>query len=345
MNFKLGIVRDVLNAAGKPSFGTAALEVLKGNPALEWEYTAESMKEITPELAARYDGLYVNSSRVSAATVSRGDCRARIIARHGIGYDSVDVAALSAKKIVLTNTPLAIRRPVAVATLTLLFALAGRLFAKDRITRAGRWLERNDLMGTGLVGRTLGIVGGGGIGQELLRVSAPFGMLRIVADPYASEATLAALDATVVPLEQLLREADFVVVACLLTEETRHLIGAPQFALMKPGAYFINVARGPIVDELALIEALRAGRIAGAGLDVFEQEPVDPANPLLGMDNVIVTPHALCWTDECFHAIASAGLQGVVDFSLGRRPAHIVNPEAWPVDAAAQEARRQERNY
>ena len=327
--FKLGIVRDVLNAAGKPSFGTAALEVLKGNPALEWEYTEESMKEITPELAARYDGLYVNSSRVSAATVSRGDCRTRIVARHGIGYDSVDVAALSAKGIVLTNTPLAIRRPVAVATLTLLFALAGRLFAKDRITRAGRWLERNDLMGTGLVGRTLGIVGGGGIGQELLRVSAPFGMHRVVADPYASEAALGALDATLVPLEQLLRESDFIVVACLLNEETRHLIGAPQFALMKPGTYFINVARGPIVDESALIEALRAGRIAGAGLDVFEQEPVDPVNPLLRMDNVIVTPHALCWTDECFHAIASSGLQSVVDFSLGRRPAHVVNPEAW----------------
>ena len=329
MKFKLGIVRDVLNAAGKPSFGSAALEVLKGNPELDWEYTAESMKEITPELAARYDGLYVNSSRVSAASVARADCRTRIVARHGIGYDSVDVAALSAKGIVLTNTPLAIRRPVAVATLTLLFALAGRLFAKDRITRAGKWTQRNDLMGTGLVGRKLGIVGGGGIGQELLRVSAPFGMRRIVADPYASDATLRALDATLVPLEQLLRESDFIVVACLLNEETRHLIGAPQFALMKPGAYFINVARGPIVDEPALIEALRAGRIAGAGLDVFEQEPVDPANPLLKMDNVIVTPHALCWTDECFHAIASSGLQSVVDFSLGRRPAHIVNPEAW----------------
>lgn len=287
------------------------------------------MPEITPDLAARYDGLYVNASRVSAASVARADCRVRIVARHGVGYDSVDVAALSAKGIALTNTPLAIRRPVAVATLTLLFALAGRLFAKDRITRAGRWAERNDLMGTGLVGRTLGIIGGGGIGQELLRVSAPLGMRRIVADPYASEAALRELDAARVPLEQLMREADFVVVACLLTPETRHLVGAPQFALMKRDACFINVARGPIVDEAALIEALRARRIAGAALDVFEQEPVDPANPLLAMENVIVTPHALCWTDECFHAIASDSLRSMVDFSLGRRPAHLVNAEAW----------------
>ena len=329
MKFKLGIVRDVLNAAGEPSFGSRALEVLKGNPELDWEYTAQSVKEITPEIAAQYDALYVNSSRVSAATVARGDCRLRIVARHGIGYDSVDVGALSAKAIVLTNTPLAIRRPVAVATLTLLFALAGRLFDKHRITRAGRWAERNDLMGTGLVGRTLGIVGGGGIGQELLRVSAPFGMRRVVADPYASDEALRALDASIMPLERLLRESDFVVIACLLNEETRRLIGAREFALMKPGAYFINVARGPIVDEPALIEALRSGRIAGAGLDVFEQEPVDPANPLLAMANVIVTPHALCWTDECFHAIATDGLRSVVDFSLGRRPAHIVNPEVW----------------
>jgi phosphoglycerate dehydrogenase-like enzyme len=327
--FRLGIMREVLGASGEPSFGRGALEVLKGNPDLDWEYTPESASEITPDLAARYNGLYVSSARVTAASVARGDCRTRIVARHGVGYDSVDVAALSAKGIVLTNTPLAIRRPVAVATLTMLFALAGRLFAKDRITRAGRWAQRNDLMGTGLVGRTLGIVGGGGIGQELLRVSAPFGMRRVVADPYASDAALRALDATRVPLDRLMRESDFVVVACLLNEETRHLIGAPQFELMKAGAYFINVARGPIVDEPALIEALRSGRIAGAGLDVFEQEPVDPANPLLGMDNVIVTPHALCWTDECFHAIASTGLQSVVDFSLGRRPAHVVNPEAW----------------
>src|SRR4029078_7927151 len=102
-----------------------------------------------------------------------------------------------------------------------------------------------------------------------------------------------ALDATPVPLEQLLRESDFIVIACLLTEETRHLIGAPQFAMMKPGAYFMNVARGPIVDEAALIEALRAGSIAGAGLDVFEQEPVDPANTLLRIAHEIVRPHAL----------------------------------------------------
>jgi D-3-phosphoglycerate dehydrogenase len=329
MTFKLGITRDVLDAQGVPSFGLGALEVLKENPALEWEYLSASIREVTPDLAAGYDGLYVNSPKVSRESVARSDCRVKIFARHGVGYDSVDVPAMTARGIVVTNTPLAVRRPVAVASLTMLFALAGRLFAKDRLTRAGQWTERTNHMGDGLIGRTLGIVGAGGIGQELLRVAQPFGMRLVVADPYVADDVLGPLGATPVSLEQLLRESDFVVVTCLLNDETRHLIGAPQFALMKPTAFFINMARGPVADELALIETLQTGRIAGAGLDVFEQEPVDPNNPLLKMDNVIVTPHALCWTDECFHDIASAGLKSVVDVSLGRRPAHLVNPEAW----------------
>jgi phosphoglycerate dehydrogenase-like enzyme len=118
-----------------------------------------------------------------------------------------------------------------------------------------------------------------------------------------------------------------VVAIPLLDEETHHLIGAAQFAVMKPTAYFINVSRGPVVDEAALIAALAAGCIAGAALDVFEQEPVDPANPLLAMDNVIVTPHSLCWTDECFSNMATIGLTSIVDALSGRRPEFVVNRE------------------
>jgi phosphoglycerate dehydrogenase-like enzyme len=328
MSFKLGIAREVLNAEGQPSFGARALEVLKANPALEWEYTAENVREITPAIAARYDAIYVSSTRVTRASVAGADCRVRIVARHGVGYDSVDVEALTEKGIVLTNTPHAVRRPVAVATLTLILALAGKLFAKDRLTRAGRWNERNQHMGLGLTSRTLGVIGAGSIGQEILRLAAPFGLKLLAADPFVAEAALAPLGARRVPLERLLREADFVVASCLLTEQTYHLIGAAQFAQMKREAYFINVARGPVADEPALIEALRERRIAGAGLDVFEQEPVAPDNPLLAMDNVIVTPHALCWTDECFHEIAATGLGSVAEFSLGRRPVHVVNPQA-----------------
>jgi D-3-phosphoglycerate dehydrogenase len=322
--FRIGLTRDLLDPRGDPSFGAAALDVLKANPAIEWEYLPDMIGEITPEITAAYDGLYVNSPRVTAASVARTDCRVRIVARHGVGYDSVDVGALAARGIVLTNTPLAVRRPVAVAALTMVLALAGRLFAKDRLTRAGRWHERTGFMGVGLTTRTLGVIGAGGIGRELLALAAPFGWRMRVADPYVEERTLGALGAATVTLETLLAESDFVVVACILNDETRHLIDARRLALMKPTAFLVNVARGAVVDEGALVDVLQRGAIAGAGLDVFEQEPIDPANPLLAMPQVIVTPHALCWTDECFDAIAREGLGCLVDFSLGRTPRSLV---------------------
>jgi len=327
MRFRLGLTRDLLTPAGEPSFGAAALGELAANPAIEWEYLPAGLDEITPDIAAAYDGLYVNAPRVSAASVARPDRRVRIVARHGVGYDSVDVRALADRGVIVTNTPVAVRRPVAVAALTMVFALAGRLFEKDRLTRAGRWHERTAHMGLGLTSRTLGVVGAGGIGRELLALARPFGWRMLAADPYAAGPALEALGAALVPLEQLLAQSDFVVMACPLNAETRHLMNAGRFALMKPGAFLVNMARGPVVDEAALIDALRAGTLAGAGLDVFEQEPVDPANPLLAMDPVIVTPHALCWTDECFDAIAREGLRCVVDFSLGRTPRSVVRPE------------------
>jgi D-3-phosphoglycerate dehydrogenase len=146
----------------------------------------------------------------------------------------------------------------------------------------------------------------------------------LVADPYVAPAAVAALGAECVSLERLLERSDFVVATVLLNEETRHLMNAQRFAQMKRCAYFINLSRGPIADEAALIAALRDGTIAGAGIDVFEQEPVAIDNPLLGMDNVLVTPHALCWTDECFDAIAREGLGCIVDLANGRTPKSVV---------------------
>lgn len=325
MAFKVGITRDLLTAAGVPAFGPRALDELKANPDIVWEWLPEELAEITPEVAARYDALHVNLPRVTAASVGRDDCRVKIIARNGVGYDSVDLAACSRKGIIVTNTPIAVRRPVAVATLTLLFALAGRLLKKNEIVRQGRWNDRTSYMGQGLTGRTLGIIGAGGVGKEILRVSRPFFARMIAADPFVEPAAVRELGAEIVPLDRVMSEADYVVVCCLLDGTTRHLVGAAELARMKPTAYLINVGRGPIVDEQALIKVLQDGRIAGAGLDVTDVEPIQPGNPLLGMDNVIITPHALCWTDECFHDIAATALRSIVDVSLGRQPAHIVN--------------------
>jgi phosphoglycerate dehydrogenase-like enzyme len=323
--FRVGLTRDILDARGEPAFGPAALSILDGAPNLEWEYLPKVVPEIDAGLAATYDAIYVNIARVPASAVARSDCRLRVVARHGVGYDAVDVAAMTKAGVIVTNTPTAMPRPVATTALTFILALAGKLFLKDRLTRTGRWQERMDNMGRGLTGRTLGVVGAGGIGKELMRMARSFDLKLVAADPIANDVELGYIGARKVSLETLLRESDFVVVCCLLNEKTRHLIGAKELALMRPEAYLINVARGPIVDEPALIEALNSRRIAGAALDVFEQEPVDPANPLLAMDNVIVTPHSLCWTDECFHNMASTGLRSIVDALGGRVPEFVVN--------------------
>jgi len=180
-------------------------------------------------------------------------------------------------------------------------------------------------MGLGLTGRTLGVVGAGRIGKELLRMARTFDLRLLASDPFANDVELGYLGAKRVPLDVLLAESDFIVATCLLDAGTRHLFSDTQFARMRSDAFFINVARGPVVDEAALIRALEAGRIAGAALDVFEREPVDPRNPLLAMDNVIVTPHSLCWTDECFGNMASIGLTSIADVCQRRLPQYIVD--------------------
>ena len=325
MTYRVGITRDILDSRGEPAFGRDALAILDRTPNLEWEYLPQRVSAIDAELAAHYDGIYVNAVTVPASAVVREDCRLRIVARHGVGYDSVDVPAMTRAGVLVTNTPSAMPRPVATIALTFILALAGKLMLKDRLTRTGRWHERMDHMGLGLTGRTLGVVGAGRIGKELLRMARTFDLRLIASDPFANDVELGYLGARRVPLDALLQDADFVVATCLLDAGTRHLFSDAQFARMRPQAYFINVARGPVVDEAALIRALEAGRIAGAALDVFEQEPIDPSNPLLRMENVIVTPHSLCWTDECFGNMASIGLASIADVCEGRLPECIVD--------------------
>jgi D-3-phosphoglycerate dehydrogenase len=324
--FRVGLAPDLLDAAGQPTFGAAPFAILDGAPEIERAWLPERYAEIPSELALEYDALYLTQQRVTRASVARAAAgRLKVIARHGVGYDSVDVAAMTDAGVIVTNTPFAIRRPVATIAMTFVLALAGHLFAKDRLTRSGRWSERTSYMGTGLTGRRLGIVGGGGIGKALIPLARAFDLKVSVADPYVSAADLEELGAALVPLDRMMGESDFVVVACLLNDETRALIDARRIALMKPTAYLVNVARGPIVHEPALIEALRARRIAGAALDVFTNEPVENDNPLLAMDNAIVTPHALCWTDECFGNIAREGFGGLVSLARRAAPPNVVD--------------------
>jgi len=328
MTFKVGVFSDLRNSRGEPIFGRKPLEVLNQS-GLEWEWIEGDYPEITPDIAAKYDALHINLQRVTEASVSGPDRRVKIIARNGVGYDTVDVAACTRNGVLVTNTPLAVRRPVAVAALTLVFALAGRLFEKDELVRTNRWNDRNDFMGYGLTTRTLGLVGAGSIGQEIIRLAKPFFGRIIAIDPYVDAGAIKELGAELLPFDDVMRQSDFVVVCCLLSPETRHLINARAFSLMKRTAFFVNVGRGPIHNEAALVEALQTGQIAGAALDVTEIEPLPPDSPLIRLKNTILAPHALCWTDECFEDIATTALTSIVDVMNGRRPKHLVNPDAW----------------
>ena len=229
--------------------------------------------------------------------------------------------------VIVTHTPSSMPRPVATIALSFVLALAGRLFLKDRLTRTGRWHERMDNMGMGLTGRTLGVVGAGRIGKELLRMARTFDLKLLAADPYVNAIELRYLGARKVDLDTLLRRIGLR--RRLLPAQRRHapLVGAPQFARMRPTRVLHQRRARADRRRSRADRRAPAGRIAGAALDVFEQEPVAPDNPLLAMDNVIVTPHSLCWTDECFHNMAATGLASIVDALAGRRPEFVVNPE------------------
>ncbi len=325
--FRVGLTRDFLKPDGTLGFGDIGLDLLDAAPGLEWEFLAENTPELTPDQIRDYDALLVLSPQITAATLE-GVERLSVVARFGVGYDNVDVPACTRSGVLLTITPDGVRRPVAVTAMTFLLALSHRLLQKDRLTREGRWAEKLDYMGMGVTGRTLGVIGFGNIGREIFHLARPFGMRHLAADPLASAEAARELGVDLVPLDTLLAESDYVCICCALTAETHHLLDAAKLSLMKPSAYLINVARGPIVDQRALTEALREERIAGAGLDVFEREPVDPEDPILTLDNVIVAPHALCWTDECFLGNGRSACESILDVAAGRVPRYVVNREA-----------------
>jgi phosphoglycerate dehydrogenase-like enzyme len=324
--FLVGITKDNIKPDGKPIFDESAFKILR-EAGIEYEFLAQNEPELAPETASKYDALAVMLAKVTRKTVSGPNRKLKLIARFGVGYDTVDVPACTENGVILAITPDGVRRPVATSALTFMLMLAQKVMTKDRLTREGRWGERINHMGTGLSGRVLGSIGVGNIGAELFRLAAPFGMKHVACDPYVPQESVAPLGVKLVDLDTLFREADFVCVNCPLNEETRKLVGARQFSLMKPGAYFINTARGPIVDEKALYDALSSRRIAGAGIDVFEQEPVSPDNALLKLDNIVVTPHHICLTDECINTIAASVFSACRALAAGRVPKNVVNQE------------------
>ncbi len=328
-DFRVALSGDFLKPDGAPAFPMFDLGPLRREPGLAFAYVAPVDGAMRAADLEGFDALILLAARFNRDSIPPRS-RLRLVARFGVGYDSVDVAACTEAGIAVAITPDGVRRPVAVSVLTFMLALAGQLMAKDRLTRLGPagWARRGEHMGLGLTGRTLGQLGLGNIGAEVLRLAKPLDMRFLAHDPFADPETAESLSVALVDIETLFRESDFVSVSVPLSDATRGLVGARLIGLMKPTAYLINTARGPIVDQRALHEALAAGRIAGAGLDVFEAEPTPADEPLLALDNVIVTPHALCWTDECFAGNGAADIRAVLAAKRGETPAHIVNPAA-----------------
>ncbi len=294
-------------------------------PWLEWEYFAQETRVVAPEIIAGYDAVISLSVRYPAETLARAE-RLAVIARWGVGYDTIDIPAATEHGVLVCITPPAVRRPVAEGIMALLLAITKRIPAKDRIVRTGRWEQIPQTMGVALAGRTLGSVGVGNIGADFLRLVKPFDLGRTLAvDPYVSPEQAAALGVELVDLDTLLAESDFVCINCPLTTETFHMIGEAQLRRMKPTAFLINTARGPIIDQAAIIRALREGWIAGAALDVFEEEPLPLPNPLAVMDNVILTPHAIAWTDQMARDNSIVACENVLTVLRGEIPAYTVN--------------------
>jgi D-3-phosphoglycerate dehydrogenase len=324
--FRVGLSADFRKPDGTPSFPSFDLSPLEQNPDLDWAYVPVTEGRIAAKDMAGFDALILLGARFDADSFPR-DGRLALIARFGVGYDNVDVAACDENDVALCITPNGVRRPVAVAIMTFILALSGKLMVKDRLTRQGPpgWEQKSAHRGEGLVGQVLGSVGVGNIGAEMFRMAQPFGLTFIASDPFADAETARDLGIELVSLEDVFRRADFLTINCPLSDATQGLVNAAHLKLMKPTAYLINTSRGPIVDEAALIDALTTGQIAGAGLDVFEDEPSSAENPLFKMDNVIVTPHALCWTDQCFAGIGADDIAAVVAMAGGDAPVGIVN--------------------
>lgn len=332
---------DYLDATGAVAYGDVGLGLLDGCPFVRRHFVTDLAPrpgdeaywsrlyslEVTPEHIRDVDGLILLRPWIKRSTFAAGAEDLTVIGRSGAGYDKIDLAACTEHGVAVFNAPMALNHSTASSALLFMLALAKRLVEQERIVRAGRWDLQPSVMGDELEGRTLGIVGLGHSGRELVRLVAPFAMRVIAYSPHADPEVARGLGVKLTTLEDVLRRSDFVSLHCRLTDANRGMIGAGQLALMKPSAYFINVGRGELVDQAALASALVDRRIAGAGLDVFQVEPLPLDDPLLGLDNVLLTPHWSASTWDVWRATGRAMAEGMLRTARGLVPENVVNPE------------------
>lgn len=253
--------------------------------------------------------------------------RCRCIVRLGIGYDSVDVGAATERGILVCNVPAYCVDDVADHSVALLLGCVRHLARQDRWIRDGRWDRAGARPARRLKGHTLGLVGFGRIAQSVARRVSGFDLTVLAYDPFVRAEAMTPFGVQKVELDDLLIRSDFISIHCPLTQETYHLLGSREFGLMKDQVFLVNTSRGPIVDEGALVAALQKGKVWGAGLDVFEQEPLPLDSPLREFDNVIFTPHVGASSEESAADLYRAGCGIAVDVYQGRWPQGVINPE------------------
>ena len=255
----------------------------------------------------------------------------KVIGRHGVGVDNIDVKAATEKGIVVVYTPNATATSVAEHTITAIGALAKRAVSYDRATREGRWEIRNSYKAVDLDGKILGLVGIGRIGSMVARrAAAAYNMKVIAFDPYIRPETADRLGVSILArMDDVFGQADVVSLHTPLTPETRGLVNEAKFRLMKPTSFLINFSRGEVVDEKALCMALRSGVIAAAAIDVYDPEPPLRDNPLFGLENILLSPHSAALTEECVIRMATGAAEGIVDVLSGKKPQFIVNPDVF----------------
>jgi D-3-phosphoglycerate dehydrogenase len=283
--------------------GDAGIALLASSPEIHVVNLAGRPHEELEQALATASALIVRSeTRVTAAMIDAAP-NLKVVARAGIGVDTIDVAAATRRGIAVMNAPGANTVSAAEHAIALLLSLLRHIPEAAETMRQGGW-DRKRFEGSELRGKTLGVVGLGRIGGYVARLAQAFGMTIVAYDPFVTPQRAAELQARLVPIERLLEEADIVTLHVSLTDETRHLLNAPRLALMKTTAFLVNTARGELVDEAALVAAVKEKRIAGAAIDVFAEEPLPKESPLRGLDRVLLTPHLAASTSEAQRRVA-----------------------------------------
>lgn len=327
MVLRVSITADFYDECGEPKYSDFGLSIFEGREFIDVTAFAEHKDEIQADQLADAHAVLVLTPKVTEDSL-RLTRNLLVVSRFGVGFDSVDVASCTQNDVLVTIAKGAVDRPVAEATVAWMLALNHKVLQKDRLVRNGEWDARSGLMGSELRDKTMGVVGLGGIGRQLVSLIRGFGMKQPVAfDPFARAEVFDSLGVRQCSLDELLATADFVSLHCPLTDETRDLIGSAQLNQMKPTAYLLNLARGGVVNEDALFEALSGGDIAGAALDCFENEPVTAPHRFGALENVILAPHSIAWTDELFRDIGKLACGSIGDVLSGNLPHGLVNPE------------------